>query len=33
MEVEIQALQANNTWQLTNLPSRKKAVGCNGYLL
>lgn len=28
MDTEIQALPANNTWELTDLPTRKKAIGC-----
>ena len=28
MREEIQALEANNTWQLVNLPAHKHAIGC-----
>ena len=28
MQAELNALQANNTWYLTTLPSGKKAIGC-----
>ncbi|KAL0404350.1 UNVERIFIED_CONTAM: Retrovirus-related Pol polyprotein from transposon RE1 [Sesamum radiatum] len=28
MEVEIQALETNQTWKLTPLPAEKKAIGC-----
>ena len=28
MREEIQALEANNTWQLVNLPVDKHAIGC-----
>jgi len=28
MQAELQALAANNTWQLTPLPPRKKTIGC-----
>lgn len=28
MEAEFHSLQKNNTWVLSNLPSRKKAIGC-----
>jgi hypothetical protein len=28
MQAKLDALQANNTWYLTTLPPRKKAIGC-----
>ena len=28
MKAELQALQTNNTWTLTDLPANKKAIGC-----
>lgn len=28
MEKELQALEENETWQLTTLPAGKKSVGC-----
>ena len=28
MQAELQALQTNNTWTLTDLPANKKAIGC-----
>ncbi|XP_020209364.1 uncharacterized protein LOC109794321 [Cajanus cajan] len=28
MQAEIQALHANNTWQLVDLPSGRKPIGC-----
>lgn len=28
MAAEFHALQANNTWELVNLPPNKKAIGC-----
>jgi len=32
MQDELQALAANNTWQLTPLPPRKKTIGCKWYI-
>lgn len=28
MKMELQALEANNTWELTTLPPGKKPIGC-----
>ena len=28
MQAYLDALEANNTWVLTNLPIEKKAIGC-----
>lgn len=28
MQTELNALEANNTWELTELPAGKKVVGC-----
>ena len=28
MQNEIQALESNHTWELTDLPKGKKAIGC-----
>ena len=28
MQVELQALEANNTWVLTDLPVSKQVIGC-----